>query len=249
MLLEGKIALVTGGTKGIGAATAKKLASLGADIAINGRHDGAEAKEVVTAVETQGQRCRMIVADMAVPEDAVRSVEETVAALGGIDIVVHNAGGGVFGGFMDVAPEEYHAAFDVHVHAAFHLGRAAVPHMRDAGGGSIVLVSSVAGIRGCPGAFAYGVVKGVLPQFARAMARDLADDNIRVNAVSPGIILTTFHDAMTPEQKRNNLDNRIPLHRFGSPDDVADVIALLASNDFITGENYVVDGGMTMRIV
>ena len=92
-------------------------------------------------------------------------------------------------------------------------------------------------------------MKGVLPQFARAMARDLADDNIRVNAVSPGIILTTFHDAMTPEQKRNNLDNRIPLHRFGSPDDVADVIALLASNDFITGENYVVDGGMTMRIV
>jgi 3-oxoacyl-[acyl-carrier protein] reductase len=249
MQLEGKIALVTGGTKGIGAATAQKLASLGADIVINGRHDNAEAKDVVTAVEALGRRCKMIVADMAVPDDAIRSVEETVAAFGRIDIVVHNAGGGVVGGFMEVAPEEYLAAFDVHVHAAFHLGRAAVPHMRATGGGSIILISSVAGIRGCPGAFAYGVVKGALPQFARAMARDLASDNNRVNAVSPGIVLTSFHDAMTPEQKRHHLDNRIPLHRFGASEDVADVIALLAGNDFITGENYVIDGGMTMRIV
>ena len=121
--------------------------------------------------------------------------------------------------------------------------------MKKQGEGAIVLLSSVAGIRGCPGAIGYSVVKCALIQFARAMARDLADDNIRVNCVSPGIVRTDFHAGMTQEQEKNSLDNRIPLHRFGSPEQIAEVIALLVENDFITGENYVIDGGMTMRIV
>ncbi len=249
MNCEGKSALITGGTRGIGAATALKLASFGADIAINGRHVDEDAETVRAGVETLGRRCLTIRADMALPADAERSVEETVSAFGRLDILVHNAGGGVPGRFMDVSPETYLAAFDVHVHAAFYLSRAAVPHMRRAGAGAIVLLSSVAGIRGVPGVFAYCAAKGALPQIARAMARDLADDNIRVNAVSPGIIPTAFHAGMTEEAKRNNLDNRIPLHRFGTPEQVADVIALLVTNDYITGENYVVDGGLTMRIV
>jgi len=99
------------------------------------------------------------------------------------------------------------------------------------------------------GAIAYGVAKGALPQFARSLARELADDNIRVNAVAPGIIRTPFQDFLTPAQVKNNIENRIPLHREGKPEDVAEVIAMLVTNDFITGETIAVDGGMTMRIV
>jgi NAD(P)-dependent dehydrogenase (short-subunit alcohol dehydrogenase family) len=112
----------------------------------------------------------------------------------------------------------------------------------------IIFVSSAAGSRGCAGAIAYGVVKGALPQFARALARELADENIRVNCVSPGVIRTRFQDMLTAEQVKNNLENRIPLHREGTPEDVAEAIVMLVRNDFITGETIAIDGGMTMRM-
>jgi len=121
--------------------------------------------------------------------------------------------------------------------------------MAQAGGGSIILLGSAAGLRGCLGALAYGVAKGTLPQFARALARELADRNIRVNCVSPGVVRTPFQNSLTPEQAANNIQNRIPLHREGRPEDVADAITMLMQNEFITGENLVIDGGMTMRIV
>lgn len=120
--------------------------------------------------------------------------------------------------------------------------------MRERKCGAIVLVSSVAGIRGCPGIFTYQVVKGALPQFTRALARDFAVDNIRVNCVAPGIIRTDFHSQMTPEQKANNLKNRIPLAREGSPEQVAELIKQLVTNEYLTGETVTIDGGLTMRI-
>ncbi len=130
----------------------------------------------------------------------------------------------------------------------YYLCRAAVPLMKERGEGSIVLISSVAGIRGVHFALPYQVVKGALPQFARALARLHADDNIRVNCVAPGIIRTQFHAKMTPEQKKHNLDNRIPLHREGTPEQVATLIAEVAANDYVTGETFTIDGGLTMRI-
>jgi NAD(P)-dependent dehydrogenase (short-subunit alcohol dehydrogenase family) len=140
-------------------------------------------------------------------------------------------------------------AFAVHVHSVFHLVRAAAPNMAKQGEGAVILLSSAAGLRGCDGTLAYGVVKGALPQFARNLARELADQCIRVNCVSPGVIRTRFQDTLTPEQVKNNLDNRIPLHIEGKPEDVAELIVAVVENDFITGENFVIDGGMTMRIV
>jgi NAD(P)-dependent dehydrogenase (short-subunit alcohol dehydrogenase family) len=131
----------------------------------------------------------------------------------------------------------------------FHLARAAAPQMAKQGEGAIILLGSAAGLRGCLGALAYGVVKGALPQFARGLARELADQNIRVNCVSPGIIRTPFQSHLTPKQVSENIQNRIPLHREGQPEDVARVIESLLENDFVTGQNFVVDGGMTMRIV
>ena len=248
MNLAGKCALVTGGTKGIGAATAIAFAQKGADVAILGRHDDDDARAVCKAVEVVGRKCAILIGDMAKPDDATRAVEQTVDQLGGIDILFHNAGGGVTGGIMEVEAEAWYAAFDVHVHAAYYLCRATIPHMRKRGGGAIVFMSSVAGIQAGPGSITYGVVKGALQQFTRSLAREVGGDNIRVNAVAPGIIKTRFHAAMTPDQERHNKENRIPLKRFGTPEDVAHVIVMLAENDFITGENVVIDGGMTMRI-
>jgi NAD(P)-dependent dehydrogenase (short-subunit alcohol dehydrogenase family) len=217
-------------------------------VAVNGRYDDDSARQVQSQIEALGRRCRIVVGDMGKPDDATRSVEEAAEHLGALDVLVHSAGGVVLGGLFEVTPEAWHQGFDVHVHALFYLCRAAIPHMRRRGEGAIVMISSVAGIRGIPMNLAYQVVKGTLPQFARALAREVAGDNIRVNCICPGIIRTRFHDKMTPDQKRHNLDNRVPLHREGTPEQVATLIAEVASNDYITGESFTVDGGLTMRI-
>ena len=249
MKLEGKRALITGGTKGIGAAIAIDLAHQGADVAINGRYDDEEAANVKAKIESLGRRCKVVVADMARPDEIERCVHESVEALGGgIDVMVHSAGGESFGRIEDISPEQWFATFDVHVHAAFYLCRHVLPMMRESGEGVIILVASVAAIRGCPGAFAYGTVKGTIVHFTRMLARDVADDNIRVNCVSPGIIRTRFHQAMTPEAKAHNLAVRIPLHREGTSEDVAEAVRLLVTNEFMTGESVVVDGGMSMQV-
>jgi NAD(P)-dependent dehydrogenase (short-subunit alcohol dehydrogenase family) len=120
--------------------------------------------------------------------------------------------------------------------------------MKKRGQGSIIFISSAAGIRGVAGALAYQAVKGILPQLTRAIARESAPDNIRVNCVAPGVIRTAFHDAMSPEQKKLNLEHRIPLRREGTPDQVASLILELITNDYITGETISIDGGLTMRI-
>jgi NAD(P)-dependent dehydrogenase (short-subunit alcohol dehydrogenase family) len=247
--LENKVALITGGTGGIGSAVAVELARRGMDLALDGLSaDHERAACVKSRVETLGRRCCLIAADIGVPEEARRCVKDAFECYGRLDVLVHCAGGPAPGSLLEVSAEDWYRAFDVHVHAVFHLCRAAVPRMRGNGGGAIVLVSSAAGTRGCSGAIAYGVAKGAIPQFTRSLARELADDSIRVNCVCPGVIRTPFQNVLTLEQVRDNIERRIPLHREGTPEDVAEVIALLVTNQFITGENVVVDGGMTMRM-
>jgi len=248
MELAGKVCLITGGTRGIGAACARALAERGARLSLVGRHLDDEAQQLARDIESAGGECRLVAADMAKAAEATRCVRETSAAMGPVDVLVHSAGGLVSGGLMEVSPEAWMEGFDVHVHAVYHLCRAAVPDMRQKKQGAIVLISSVAGIRGVRMHIAYQAVKGVLPQLARGLAFELADDGIRVNCVAPGVIRTRFHDQMTDEQKRHNLEHRIPLHREGTPDQVASLVMELASNDYITGETVVVDGGLTMRI-
>ena len=248
MELPGKIALITGGTRGIGAATALTLAKDGADIALVSRHEDDDARQTKQAIEAFGRRCQLLLADCALPADCARMVDDTARLLGGLDVLVHSAGGGVPGGLLEVSPEAWQAAFDVHVHAIFHLCRAAVPHMRAGKEGAIVLISSTAGKLGVLGSVAYQTVKGALPQMTRALARELANDNIRVNCVAPGVIRTKFHENMSPEQRKLNLEHRIPLHREGTPEQVADVISMLVKNDYITGDTVTIDGGLTSRI-
>jgi NAD(P)-dependent dehydrogenase (short-subunit alcohol dehydrogenase family) len=249
MDLKGKVCLVTGGSSGIGASTALSLARRGAHIATVSRRGAAQKPENLSVLEACGTAIRLLKADVADPAECRNCVDQVIEDFGRLDVLVHSAGGAVPGDLYTVADEAWMNAFAVHIHAVFHLARAAAPHMARQGGGAIVLLGSAAGLRGCVGALAYGVVKGALPQFARGLARELADQGIRVNCVSPGVIRTPFQTCLTPEQVANNIQNRIPLHREGKPEEVAELIAALIENDFITGENFVIDGGMTMRIV
>lgn len=248
MNLDGRVCLVTGGTKGIGAATAIEFAKRGANVAIAARHQDEPAAATKRTVETLGRHCEMVVADFTNPAVGAECVSQTVARLGTIDVLVHAAGGPVNGGLFQITPEDWQAAFNVHVHAIFHLCRAAIPEMRKKKEGAIILVSSTAGIRGIITNIAYQVAKGAVPQFARALAREFADDNIRVNCVAPGVVRTAFHANMSEQQRKLNLEHRIPLHREGTPEQVATLISELVTNDYITGETFTIDGGLTMRI-
>ena len=248
MELKDKVGLITGGTKGIGAATAIALAKAGADVAIVGRRDDEDARQTKATIKGLGRRCELILADCAKPADCARAVEETAGRLGGIDVLVHSAGGPVPGTLLEVTPEAWNTAFDVHVHAIFHLCRAAVPLMRQRKAGAIVLIGSTAGKLAIVGNLAYQAVKGAIPQLTRALARELAPDNIRVNCVAPGVVWTKFHEKMTPEQRKFNLEHRIPLKRDGTSDQVAEVILMLAKNDYMTGDTVTIDGGLTARI-
>jgi len=248
MNLQNKVALVTGGTRGIGAAAAIALSEQGANVALAARRLDEEANRVRQKIEQLGRKCVLIQADVSKPGEATAAVTKTARELGAVDVLVHSAGGPVNGGLFDLTPESWAAAFDVHVHAIFHLCRAAIPGMKTKREGAIILVSSTAGIRGIKTNVAYQTVKGAIPQLTRALAFEFAPDNIRVNCVAPGVIRTDFHATMPPEVKKHNLENRIPLKREGTPEQVATVVRELVTNDFITGETVVIDGGLTMRI-
>lgn len=249
MQLTNKRALITGGTRGIGAAIALALAKQGASIVINGRHDDEASRDLLRQLKSLDCPSFFVPGDMGIEKDVQQCVGQAAEALGGLDIIVHSAGGPSPGSIDEISSEQWRQTFDVHVHGAFYLCQAALPWLRHNDEGAILLVSSVAGIRGCPGAIAYGTVKGAILQFTRMLARDLADENIRVNCVSPGIIRTRFHENMTSQQQAHNLANRIPLHREGTVQDVADVCQLLIQNEFMTGESVTIDGGMSMQVV
>ncbi|MBI5802872.1 MAG: SDR family oxidoreductase [Verrucomicrobia bacterium] len=248
MQLTGKVGLVTGGTRGIGAAAAIALAKAGADVAIVGRTEDDDARQTRAAIQALGRRCELILADCGKPADCTRCVEETARALGGVDVLIHSAGGAVNGGLLELTPEAWSGAFDVHVHAIFHLCRAAIPLMRPKKEGAIVLISSTAGKLATPSNIAYQAVKGAIPHITRGLAREFAPDNIRINCVAPGVIRTRFHEKMSAEQKKLNLEQRIPLKREGTSEQVAEAILMLVMNDYITGDTVTIDGGLTMRI-
>jgi NAD(P)-dependent dehydrogenase (short-subunit alcohol dehydrogenase family) len=245
--LKDTVALITGGTRGIGLAIAELLADRGTRLVINGRTSDAEVETALAALRKKTD-VLFVPGNAADPAVARSLVAETKKKFGRLDFLVPAAGGPHPGRILDLKPEDWEDAFRIHVHAVFHLFRAAHALLAERGG-SVLLLGSVAGLRGVPGIIAYQTVKGALPQMARSLARDHAAENIRVNVIEPGIIRTRFHAAMTPEAERNNLDNRIPLKRFGTAENVATAAVELLTNPFITGETLVIDGGMSMRMV
>jgi NAD(P)-dependent dehydrogenase (short-subunit alcohol dehydrogenase family) len=247
MDIRNKVALITGGTHGIGYETSLSLARGGAKVCIVAR--SVENLPIIDKLKGMGAIFSLIAADVSKEDECKRVVDETYARFEAIDILVHCAGSAAPGSLLKGARDSWYSAFDIHVHAIFHLCLAAVPYMEKAAEGAIVLISSAAGLRGVRNALSYAVAKGAIPQFARSLALELSDRRIRVNCVSPGVIRTRFQDYLTEDQVKNNIKNRIPLGMEGTPGNVADAICMLVKNDFITGENLVIDGGMTMRIV
>lgn len=243
--LADKVAVITGGTRGIGLAIARALLERGSRVVLNGR----SRTEELAAIEAAygATRVAFYAGDVGQPSVCEGLVGHAADAFGRVDMLVHSAGGPVPGKVVDVAAQTWMDAFALHVHPVFHLFRAAHPHLQREGG-AVLLVSSVAGLRGCPSSAAYQTVKGALIPLAKAMAFDHAHENIRVNLVTPGIIRTRFHDKMTDAARAHNLSIRIPLRREGSVEDVASAAVELMTNEFITGEYITIDGGMSMRV-
>lgn len=242
--VAGKLAVITGGTRGIGLAIGRAILVKGGNVVLNGRHATAEADALASAYPG---KVAVELGDVSLSEEASRVVGEAGRRHGRLDILVHAAGGPAPGKVTDISTETWMDAFAIHVHPVFHLFRAAHPYLRREGG-AVLLVSSVAGLRGCPGTPAYQTVKGALIPLAKALAFDHAQEGIRVNLVTPGIIRTRFHDGMTDRAREHNLANRILLGREGTSEEVAEAALALISNEFITGEYLTIDGGMSMRI-
>jgi NAD(P)-dependent dehydrogenase (short-subunit alcohol dehydrogenase family) len=246
MTINGAWAIVTGGSRGIGAETVKALATRGARVIFTFRTGRQEAQALVSSLGDAAEAVECDVRDAS----ALQAFAEGVLDRGiEPSILVNNAGTPIRGSFTEAGPELWQEAFDLHVRAPALLSRAFAPGMKSRRRGVIVNIGSVAGMRGVPGITVYSAMKGAVIAMTRSMARDLADSGVRAVCVSPGIIRTAFHASMTPEAKAFNEEKRIPLHREGTPAEVAALIVSLVENDYCTGDNYVIDGGLTMRIV
>lgn len=243
--IKDKLAVITGGTRGIGLAIGEAILAAGGNVVLNGRSVTDEAQ----TLERKFGSARVVVetGDVSDPAQATALIEKAGARFGRLDVLIHSAGGPAPGKVPDLTTDAWMNAFAIHVHPVFHLFRAAHPFLKREGG-AVLLVSSVAGLRGCPGTPAYQTVKGALIPLAKALAFDHAKEGIRVNLVTPGIIRTRFHDAMSEQSKAHNLANRILLGREGAVEDVAEAAMALITNEFITGEYLTIDGGMSMRI-
>lgn len=245
--LTGKRAFVTGGSKGIGAASAIALAEAGCDVAITYKSDEAGGKEVATEIEKLGRKSAAVKCDVCETEDVNRAVDEAVGLMGGLDVVFANAGGLIRRcKIVDMDEELFEALFDLNVTSVFRTAKATIPHLRKAGGGSLIIMSSVAGRNGAAtGAVVYGATKGATMLLTRGLSKELAEDNIRVNAVAPGVIETAFH-AETPKDLLESLKKNITVGRLGEPADVARAVVFLAgeSRGFMTGATIDVNGGM-----
>lgn len=243
----GKTAIVTGGSRDIGRATCVKLASEGANVVVNYNSNEADADAAVAAVEAAGGKAIKVKADVTKAADVDALVAATREAFGDeIHILVNNAGGLVARKKLDEMDEEFfNYVMQLNLTSAFLACKAVVPHMPQ--GGAIVNLASLAGRDGGGGgAIAYATSKGAVMTFTRGLAKELGPQGIRVNALCPGMIATAFHDKFTPDAARENVANATPLKRQGKPEETADLIAYLASDDasFITGANYDINGGL-----
>ncbi len=244
MTLKGKRALVTGASRGIGAAIAKALAAEGADVAITYEKSAEAAAEIVHAIEALGRRAVAIRADSADATAVQASVEKTVAALGGLDILVNNAGILRLSTVQDISLEDIDALLNINVRAPIVASKAAIPHLGQ--GGRIISIGSffadkVPGGAGLP---VYALSKSALTAFSQGLARELGPRDITVNIVQPGSIDTDMNPAHGPFGE--TLRSITALGRFGTVEDIGNIVAFLASPkaQYITGTALTVDGGM-----
>jgi 3-oxoacyl-[acyl-carrier protein] reductase len=240
--LEGKIALITGGSRGIGAAIAKRLATDGANVAITYAKDASAASAVVKAIERAGRKAIAIQADAADAAAVNAAVEKTVAAFGRLDVLVNNAGTAVPKTFAETTLEEMDRVIDINVRGVFVATQAALKHMKD--GGRIIMIGSSVGERVLvPGLVPYSATKGAVKIFTQGLSREVGSRGITVNNVQPGPIDTDLNPAAgdwaAPQKAVTALG------RYGHVDEVAALVAFVAGpeSSYITGANLTVDGG------
>ncbi len=246
MIFKDRVALITGGGRGIGRAIALKLAAQGADIVIADLTPDA-AGQTAKEIESLGRRVLALKVDVGCADDTQKMVEDAVDAFGGLHILVNNAGITRDRLLLRMSEEEWDSVLTVNLKGAFNCTRAAVRHMSRERYGRIVNIASIVGLTGNPGQANYSASKAGLIGLTKTVAREFAARGITCNAVAPGFIDTAMTQAM-PERARNALTSQIPMARLGTPEDVAEGVAFLASDaaSYITGHVLSINGGMFM---
>ena len=250
MRLADKVAIITGAGAGIGAATAELFAREGARVVIADQ----DANAAATIAKRIGAQAVALSADVRKTADAKAMVDGAVEAFGRLDILVNNAGRGILGTVVTTAEDDWDDIVAVNLKSVFLCSKHAIPVMKANGGGVIVNVASTVAVAGIPDRAAYVASKGGVAALTRAMALDHVADNIRVNAVAPGVIWSNYYDKMMqqvpdPVAFKQGLKDRAPMGRIGEPKDIANAILFLASDEssFATGSVMLIDGGYTAR--
>ena len=244
MNLSNRVAIVTGSGRGIGKAIALKLAEVGATVVVN---DIADAEAAASEIKAMNRQSLAIIADVSSPADANRLVEETVAAFGKVDILVNNAGINRDQLVLRMTDEDWDKVLTIDLKSVFLCTRAVLKHMMKQRWGRIVSISSIVGMIGNKGQANYAAAKAGIIGFTRTVAKEMAPRGITANAIAPGFIETEMTQKL-PEDWKQELKGYIPLGYFGSPRDVAEAVAFLASEEarYITGQVLGVDGGMAI---
>ncbi len=243
--LEGKVAIVTGGSRGIGAAIAKELARNGAKVAINYQSRADSANEVVEAIETAGGISCAIQSDVSNIDDAQRLIEEVKSHFGKIDILVNNAGITRDRTFRRMSPEEWDEVININLNSVYHTTSAAIHHMLEQKFGRIINISSIIGQAGGFGQTNYAASKAGMIGFTKSLALETARNGVTVNAVCPGFIETEMVAAM-PENVKGNIVSKIPMERLGQTKEIAEAVLFLTQANYVTGQSINVNGGLYM---
>ncbi len=249
--LRGKAVLITGASTGIGAALAKAFAAQGAMVGVHYNSSQAAAESVLEAITTAGGKAHLIKADASKSGEIARAVEEAASVFGRLDGLINNAGGMVARlAYADMTDEHYDAVMDLNARSVLAATRAAIPHMKAAGGGFVINTTSVAGRNGASGdAGLYGSSKAFVANVTRGMAKELIPHGIRVNAIAPGLIETPFHERYSTEAQLKAQLANVPQGRMGTVEDCIGAYLFLACaslSPYIIGQTIEVNGGMLM---